>query len=260
MFFSDTPRVKYGLQPLKEVICQLVFATPIEPALYTDELAASIQETLGKDFRLFDVKTNHGVQVNVDNKSTEMVSQKLYEIATMDRNYMVTLSQDFISFTTTQYTCWEDFSKIILTLINENTFLSELGSFARIGLRYRDVLIPSELGLSESVAWGEYVNPKLAALLLDDEFESAILGGLVNYGLQLSNNPNEQLNIQSGMAIDSTTNERCFLIDGDFYSSGDIKHDECSTYLARFNVYARNFFRWAISEELHNMLKPTAVK
>src|SRR5437016_5486281 len=172
--FPEAPRVIYRKKPSEEVICQLRF-----PAILRidAEPPASFQERIREQYPNFRENPSSGFStmgIPADfarffEAEFPFTSGKTYEFASPDRSWMVHLDRDSLAVTTRAYERWEGFKEHLhypfkaLCEIYRPTF------FARIGLRYKDVIRRSKLGL-EGIPWSELLNPYIAA-----EFGAAVI-------------------------------------------------------------------------------------
>lgn len=261
MPFPDQPRVKYQQNPLVEVLCQWVFDDKTKAELSNLDAAdaAQVHDAIKEKFPLFNIAKKVGIEVNAQQQSVQQHEDEQYEFRSLDNLNKVDLTKDGITLTTAVYSGWESFKGDFLYFIDLGLkpIIGDLG-IQRIGLRYKDVIQRAVIGL-ENEPWTQLVNPYLSNLHhKDNEIAASIIGANSQILIQLPNNQGH-LNVAYGLITNAQTSELCFLIDSDFFYEGLLNELSAREYMDRYNLKARNFFRWCISEQLHNALVPKGV-
>jgi len=266
MPFPDYPRVVYSINPLEQVICQLRFP----PILRIDaELPAKFQEAIRKEYPLFEEKSEGNLefpkeltaQLPVDMAKFMGITSKekrAYNFTSLDEKWTISLTRDFIALSSTDYSRWEEFSTHFQSPFD--AFLQEYtpAFFTRIGLRYKNVIRRSKLDLTE-VPWSELLQPSIAGLLSSPDIESGHINGIVSrIELHLGDTIGTVM-IRHGFVVDEATNEVCYAIDNDFFAGRIEESEDVTNRLAQFNHYARRFFRWSITERLHQAMVPQSI-
>src|SRR5438445_3102968 len=168
MPFPASPRVIYKKNPLDEVICQLKFP----PVLRIDsELPAKFQESVRQDYPLFQdaspvipnflgraLPAEVGKLMNLEIPFP--VAGKVYHFISADEKWKVGLAKEFIALSTGSYVRWEEFRARMAYAISSLLKEYSPSFFVRIGLRYRDVVRRSVLGLGE-IRWSELLKPHI---------------------------------------------------------------------------------------------------
>lgn len=259
MLFPNTPREIYGKKPSEEVICQLRFPTilrieaspPVDfqdrirqyyPYLKEkkpDYLQASmpvpkeIMDLIGPDFR---------------------IGKPVYDFASEDGKWKITLASDFISLTTSDYERWETFKEHLSLPLESLQTLYQPNFFTRVGLRYRDVIRRSALGL-EDVPWSELLKGPVAGLLSVPGISQAITHAAKEVVLDLPDKAG-RLRVLHGLAKTPGSEETSYVIDSDFFTQDKKGFQDAWRSLDQFHNEARLFFRWCINDLLHNALDP----
>lgn len=248
-------RVVYGVNPLIEVICQLRF-----PKLLKIDASApaAFQAAIMNDYPDFEERDAVQIEVMPQSNAGPIQRTNLYIFASDDGNWTVTLSSDFLALTCARYVRWEDFrgrlEKIVEVLLDQYQILH----FSRVGLRYRDVIEPSEFGLKD-VAWSELIKPTVLGLAGDKELHD---GKILSYMSALSMTMNgTHIVLNAGIIENNNTKEQAFLIDTDFSAEG--KHTaDTENVIKLANVLhgvSGPLFRWCITDKLHDSLRPEPV-
>jgi uncharacterized protein (TIGR04255 family) len=176
MPFPDSPRVIYNKNPLEQVICQLRFP----PVLRIDtELPAQFQEAIRHEYPLFvenmaEIPAELAEQLPADFLRLPGIGgmdRRSYQFRTLDEQWNLSLTRDFIALATGHYTRWEEFLQHFSKPFEE--FLHEYSPvlFSRVGLRYQDVIRKSHLGLTDT-PWSALLQPYIAGMLATTDFDS----------------------------------------------------------------------------------------
>jgi uncharacterized protein (TIGR04255 family) len=255
--FPEASRVLYQKNPLTEVIFQVKFP----PVLMIDaELPAKFQEQVRGLFPLFEanaIEAAHGIPSEV----WDMIRKKLPQVAiqgghrsfiSTDRRWTLNLAKEFLALQTSDYQRWEDFRNHLEPALRALDEEYKPAKFTRIGLRYRNVIRRSGLGLSE-VPWQELLNPpligELSALEIRDSIEStsrATLVRLPSHG--------GKVHIRHGLLADQ--DETAYVIDNDFFTETETESADAFTVLQYFSAEANRLFQWCISSRLHEAMGP----
>lgn len=256
MPFPNKKRVKFDRNPLMEVVCQLTFLTPYAEQDFTSDKIAELHDSVKRDFPLFDIQKSTISKVDLTAGATEVKREEeaSYEFSTLDKEWKIILTKGFITVATPAYKNWEEFIGKLYGFIGNglnNSFPQK--KLKRVGLRYKDVINRSELGLAD-VPWGELLNDTVA-VLHRGKLLPYLVGENTHVILKLKDNPG-LLSAHYGLVTHHPTGEICFLFDSDFYIQGEIDYGEARQHLDVFNVKSRNFFQWAILEKLFRALQP----
>jgi uncharacterized protein (TIGR04255 family) len=258
MLFPDVPRVIYEVNPLEEVICQLRFL----PVLKIDtEPPAGFQEEIRAEYPLYESKSPLRLPAGLPSSLVQMIlplgGQKLHEFTSQDRTWSVSLGREFLALTCRAYERWEFFRKRLEGPLEALRKHYDPPFLTRIGLRYRDVVRRSRLQLAE-MPWSELLQPWISSVLAMPEAAKHIQGVQTQFVLNL---PEETSRVQvwAGLVHDGRNNENCFLVDSDFYTEQQTEPSHVFDRLNAFNHYARRFFRWCITDRLHEAMRPHPV-
>jgi uncharacterized protein (TIGR04255 family) len=255
--FPEASRVLYEQNPLTEVIFQVKFP----PILKIDaELPAAFQERIRHLFPLFEAGGVIDKAPGIPNEVWEMLKRlpgaKLqtghYSFISADRRWMLNLAKEFLSLQTSDYRRWEDFrgrlEPALLALEQEY----KPAMFTRIGLRYRNVIRRSVLGLTDT-PWRELLKEPLTGELsspdIRDSIESATRKTLVRlpgYG--------GKVHIRHGLLNEQ--DEVAYVIDNDFFTENKTESANAFTVLQYFTAQANRLFQWCISPRLHQAMGP----
>jgi uncharacterized protein (TIGR04255 family) len=258
MLFPEFERVIYEKNPLAEVICQVRFPRILR---IDTELPTLFQDRVRPTYPHFD----QSPVVELGPLPPELsrlaglgkvlgVGQQKYEFASTDRTSRVSLTSQFLAFSTSVYRRWEDFKGQLVGPLNALIECYNPAFFTRIGLRYQDVIRRSCLGLNE-VGWHDLLQDHVLGELAKPGFEKAALHVARDLLLQLDD-LGDRVRVQHGFARTGEDPETCYLIDGDFYFETQTERDDATTVLDRLNKESGRLFRWCIKDRLHAAMDP----
>lgn len=246
----ETPRVFYAKNPLEEVLCQLRF-----PAILRidTEPPARFQERLRPAFPV--LKESGVAQADVPIPAEVIRFMGLsggavFNFTSQDENWTAGLSRDFLALSARKYESWELFKRQLDAPLAALLEEYRPAFFTRVGLRYRDVIRRSVLGL-DGVPWSKLLKPHVAAELAsgaEDEieqvahqFDMRIAGGRVR--------------VQHGLGKDPG-GEIVYVIDADYFNSERTETGNAIRTLDNFNRIAGHLFRWCIADRLDAAMEP----
>jgi uncharacterized protein (TIGR04255 family) len=258
MPFPDVSRVIYEVNPLEAVICQLRFP----PVLKIDaEVPAGFQEEIREDYPLYEPKSPLRLPAGLPPNLAQMIlplgGQKIHEFASKDRTWSLNLQHEFLSLTCRAYERWELFRKQMESPFEALRKHYNPPFFTRIGLRYRDVIRRSRLQLAE-VPWSELLQPWISSVLAAPETAKHVQSAQTMFVLDIPE-ATSQVQVWSGLVRDGLSNEISFLIDTDFYTEQQTEPSYVFDRLNVLNRYAGRFFRWCITDRLHEAMQPHPV-
>lgn len=255
MFFPVKDRVVYDINPLQEVICQLRFPK----ILRLEGLKPfEIQEALSKSYpKLVESQSINFEIKEIEGKFTSIQDTRpIYEFLSED-GAKVSVTSESIALTVKAYSRWEKFLSELTNIIEPFEEIYKPITYTRIGLRYVNLIQPSILGITDK-ALAELVNPLLGGILCDESIGANQRESNGNFFLS-----NGSDGMTARYASIQVNDERAYLIDGDFYTLAEGEnlgafHDNIGR-IGQYKQDAHNFFRWAISEPLHEALRPNPI-
>lgn len=264
MPFPDIERVIYKNNPLDQVICQLKFP----PILTIDaEVPAIFQERIRKNFPNYNETAEWKVQI-APGLYSEVPSEifkslypnagiRNYEFSSEDGNWKINLTNSFVSLTANNYERWEAFREKLKNPLSALIDIYSPDNFTRVGLRYIDVIRPSSLQL-EDYNWSDLFEPYISGILSSEQICEHVLGFENTYEVNLSDGESiVRITTKFVAAVDD--GEISFSIDSDFMNRNKSNTDKAFSLLDQFNKSASRLFRWCITDQLHNAMKPTKI-
>jgi len=257
--FPESPRVIYSNSPLTQVICQLRFP----PILRIEsDPPADFQDRIRTIFPLLERRAqNPGLPEGVPPEIARVLMGNLpsgpsYVFQTEDRRNTITLSPDALALSTTKYTRWEGFRKLLDPSLNALTDIYGPSFFSRIGLRYQNAIRRDALGLADR-PWSELLIPAILGILAEPQFEANIQEIRKAIRAKFPQDPGG-LFVQHGFGGEKARDQNVYLIDFDFYTEKtEVPH--AVSILDKFHTRAGHAFRWCISPILHGSLGPQPV-
>jgi uncharacterized protein (TIGR04255 family) len=260
MNLPEFDRVIYECNPLFEVVCQLTFP-PILKISHQEPV--EFQDEVRFEYPLFE-QTQPQVPPEiakvVQQLNLPLPNDSAYVFRSEDQKWNLAIAKNFIALTTSAYGRYEYFKQKLDVAITTFERIYRPSFYTRVGLRYQNLIIRSELDL-ENKKWSDLITKQIASELHDFELSGSIQSINKNLVLQVENG---QVNFNHGLVYvknpKANEEEEAYLLDADFYTERKIARDENAwNILDSFNQSARNLFRYSISETLHDALRPTTV-
>lgn len=260
MPFPESQRVIYRTNPLEEVICQLRFP----PILRIESgVPADFQEAIRNQYPLLKERVEEQ-KIALPPALERLVGEfpigtksRYYNFKSEDEAWTISLTRTFLALSTLSYARWEDFRGKLERPLATLHDLYKPSFYTRIGLRYRDVIQRSKLGLA-GVEWCELLQPHVAGSLSDASLSGAIRHIAHELTIELSSQEGS-VQIRHGLAKANGNGELCYVIDSDFYVEEKKETGHAIEILDRFNRKAGRLFRWCITKKLHDAMEPQRI-
>jgi uncharacterized protein (TIGR04255 family) len=258
VMFPASDRCVFERAPLSQVACQLRF-----PALLAIESSppADFQERIRAVFPFLERNKPRAMSqfpAEIMQLLNAGTGQLGYSFLTEDRATTLNLAPDGILLSTSRYTRWESFWRMLQEPIRALVDIYRPSFFTRVGLRYTNVINRESLGLAE-IPWSRLLRREILGELALPQFERA-LDRLANRSLRLKL-PEDlgSVLLQHGLAIvaGAPPSQLSYLIDMDFSNEPRMELGNATPTLDRFHELAGNAFRWTITPELYNAMGPT---
>jgi uncharacterized protein (TIGR04255 family) len=269
--FPNYQRVIYERNPLVEVICQVRFPAILRidvepPAAFQDAIRATfpiLTESTGLDAPLSippEMAQQLPPQLTQQLSALRMAigsGQKSYTFASEDGDWAIALTRDALSLTTKRYVHWEEFRDRLRPAVDALVAQYQPSHFARVGLRYRDIICRSDLGLDD-VPWADLLEPHIAGELSSPAIASDITLAARQLLVSLPDLGGQVL-LQHGLSQRDAPQDTCFVIDADFHSTARTEVANVWGLLEGLHGQAGRLFRWCIRDQLHAALDPRPV-
>jgi uncharacterized protein (TIGR04255 family) len=255
--FPDAPRVMYDRNPLAEVICQVRFP----PVLKIEtQLPDAFQERIRDMFPVYNEPSAILGNIELPAELLQLVRNTIPPglqkgpgaFTTEDGKWTVTLAKDFLALSSKEYKRWDDFKDHLEPALGALQAVYTPVFYTRTGLRYRDVIRRSILGLKDQ-PWRALLGHELAGELRDEQVGDHVLETTTQTLIQLPEY-DAKVRLQHGLATEN--DEQCYVIDHDLFTERKTEHQNVFATLRFFNIQAHRLFRWCITEPLHNAMGP----
>ncbi len=263
MTFPNSKRVIYKENPLISVVCQLRF-----PAILSinSREPFEFQDTIREIFPLYNEHVEHAQELtfkqdkNVIPRLVQSSTSRIknYRFSSPDEKWHVNLTSSFISLSTNDYRCWEEFSDKFNTPLAALIDTYKPSHFTRTGLRYTDAFSRNNLGLNNA-SWHELIKPfVLGFLAAEDIPENKIKRNILETEISLDEYDSNVKIIASLGTVEGNL-EKQFIIDSDFYSPEKVETDLEAIYIRLHYLHknSTNFISWVIHEKLHKQMGPS---
>ncbi len=258
MAFPDVPRVIYQKTPSEEVICQVRFPAILK---IETEPPSAFQDRIRGDYPFYKSRSSakllEGIPAEFVGMLGQLGGETAHNFTSRDEKWMVSLTRDFLALTCHPYDRWENFLAHLHGPLAALQDVYAPALYTRIGLRYRDVIRRSALGL-DNAGWADLLQPWVASAYGSPEVAGAV-EHVANQLLVRLPDGSGQVRVRYGTNLDEATQETCYVIDADFFSEQQTELSHAQDRLDYFNKQAHRLFRWCIREPLHTAMVPTPV-
>lgn len=262
MFQSDALAPKFARSPLTNVICQLRFS----PILSIDaKEPVAFQEKIREHFPLYTVRKEQTpprmVNVGGQVKMEPNPPMNNYCFASADGKCQLSLTKNYIAFTTSAYTGWEDFAKLFDVALAEFIRLYRPAFFEYIGLRYLNAFSRTALGL-EDTPWRDLFEPAyLGPLLHEDVPERNFNKVALDTELALGGSCRARIHSGTGLVKRNVPNaqpdnEVKFLLDLDISMIGQTEPRLAAAGMETLHRHASSIFMGAMTDTMREALDP----
>ena len=260
--YSDKPRCRYQNNQLTEVICQFYFP---EIASLGINSPSEFQEAIRQQFPRFQRRmeipapkiVGRPGQFHLENQPGNINCQ----FASADDVWRINLTSRFISLSCSRYTDWETFAAHMDQPLAAFIQLYRPAYFQRIGLRYRNVFSRKALKL-EDKKFSELFAPCYLGPLADVEANEAT-ASRCTIDLEMAIRGGCRMQLRAGPVRESRVgpenSETKYLFDQDYYIAGNIPPHLSAAAMNTLHNQAWAIFRGAITDTLHNAMKPETV-
>ena len=263
--FPSAPRVIYEQNPLTLVVCQLRFNPILR--IDTEKAPAAFQERIRHEFPLYREKQLTPDLAQLPDAVQNLLraagvqspkQQSAYDFVSEDETWTVGLTREFLSLSTPKYRRWEEFRGKLQGPLQALLDIYEPSLFIRTGLRYRNVIQRSLLGLEET-QWKNLLGPSIAGVFSAKEVAGQVESCQTKMQIRLSDHQGSVQIIHGIAENPDNENEECYVIDNDFFTDEKTENQDALDVLDNFNRQSGRLFRWCISERLNEAMEPSRV-
>ncbi|MEA3351758.1 MAG: TIGR04255 family protein, partial [Chloroflexota bacterium] len=174
--------------------------------------------------------------------------RQIYDFIDSDDNWKITLTNNFLALTSNKYKCWEEFREHLLKPLDAITSIYSPPYFSRIGLRYKDLIKRSNLGLI-GTPWCKLLSPYISGILSSTELCDFVENSASKIEIRLKDGTS-LVRISHGIVIDTSDGESCYLIDSDFFNTEKTANEKVIEKLNYYNQMGTRLIQWCITDKL----------
>jgi len=256
MFVKDYQRVIYGKNPLVQVSCHFRFPSLLK---IETEVPADFQELIKKTYPLYgktvQSEVSERLATSLPSEFLSRISNTTHNFESEDHAWTVQLTSRALTITTDTYSTWQDFKHHFRNPYESFLKVYEPRFFAYVGLRYQDVISRKELNFAPDTPWSHLIQPFLLGIV-GEVAESRVHANDTQLVVELED-MNGFIGVNHGLdETEEDGSERVYTIDHTFFTHDRTEIGNAETILDGFNKKAGAFFRWCITETLHNAMEP----
>ena len=191
---------------------------------------------------------------------TDAEKRVRYLFQSADEVWTVALTSEFLALTTSNYGNWDEFRGRLDEVFQALIAVYRPAVFTRIGLRYRNLIRRPDLELS-AYDWKDLIEPHIAGPLATDAISGREIKEAKGVLVLNAGNAGAAVTLRHGLVEPDEPNqgELAYAIDSDFYTERRTNADGILDFLDSANADAGRLFRWCITTELHEALRPSDV-
>ena len=238
---------------LKNVILRMDFLGDLK---LSEKFVNNIQKNVLNDFPEFEPQERVSLQVMVKTDDKEKVTKekrsKAFRFYHTTTNNSLTLERDAIVLDMKKYNNYDDFRKIVQTVIQNVETENPSAKLSRIGLRYINQLILSE---GNPFDWNDFVKKPLTNSLefIENQNELARLMGVIEL-----NKSDYLIRFQYGWYNSEFPNpiaKKEFALDYDCYSKNEIDVSEVLSQIDTYHKAIKDLFEYSKEDGLQSMIE-----
>jgi uncharacterized protein (TIGR04255 family) len=247
----EPKNIKYSKNFLKNVIFRIDFA----PILSIKEnLDSKFHDSIRSIFPKLEIQHGHQILTEFKEENTTSKTEVFnqYSFLSENNNIKLTISPQFIIMVVLEFSGFEEYKKIISTLLINFSDIYKPIAVTRLGLRYINEIIIKE---GSPFSWREYINRDLIKILESDfilKGETARIMSQIIY-----NKENFNITFSFGIGNSEFPNpisRKEFILDFDC-SSKEIEFDKIIANLEEYNNNMVVLFENSIEDGLRSILR-----
>ena len=256
---ADNKPFVYEKNQIIETICQLRF-----PPILSIEAKepADFQDTVRETFPRYECR----VEKLPAGNGGEVQSMKNHSFISADGSCKLSLTKNFIAFSTVHYAGWETFANLLDEPLCQFIRIYKPAYFERIGLRFLNGISRENLGLSGH-RWSDLLQPQYLSVLDDDDVEEdSVSKCSVDLERKLDSRCSLKLHagpgsirrtVRTGNGLQTVQEpEVRFIFDLDVFSGGNIPLAAAAETMELLHSHADRIFSDAITDALHEAMEP----
>ncbi len=259
MSFPVASRVRFGKNPLEEVICQLKFPAILRigtepPSVFQDHIRKQypvVRERTSADLDTLLTGIPAAVAQAIVARFPQGLAAPTYDFVSADSNWTVTLTRESIALTSNKYETWDEFTTNFRAPLSALLSVYEPAYYTRLGLRYRNRIDRDVLGLA-GCTWSDLLSPHIAGILSSPMDPNDIEAVQTTAILRLDE-PSGRVRIQHGTSAGKDQAIH-YLVDSDFFTDDRTETTDADRVLNGFNKRAGHLFQWCITDRLRDAM------
>jgi len=253
MPFPRAPRVRFGRTSLRDVVCQIRFASVLR---IEQESPAKFQEAarragfVGYERReIASIPLVSGLALPMPVRPQRVE----HRFVAREKSSFIVLAQDFVAVSTSAYEGWETFKPHVQLAVATVVDAYEPAHATRVGLRYTNVIVRSELEL-DGVAWRELLAPELLGMLAShDDIEGVSQQMTFAADASLAHG-----RLAHGLV--ESDDETGYLLDTDYWRDGEISFADAIASLDPLHTRTWDTFAACLAPRLVEAMQPTPLE
>lgn len=236
MTAQTIPSVTYQRSPLLDVTFQVTFPVNLQISSAPPVTFQAKVKSFFPNFSLTQDKTS-------------------YNFLTADQRGQLLLGQESLAVVARQYEGWSPLHQRITLAMEALQTEYPPPYFSRVGLRFRNIIRRSVLGLTDK-EWNHLLQRKWTGDLAWSEVAGEMKATHSQILMSL-NGAEDLVCIRHGLTpIGQPAQEMGYLIDHDFFVNGQLPLDTLAPKLTMYHQAAQRFFKLWVTDTLHQAMQP----
>ena len=248
-FGESVERIPLDPDPLVRVVAQVRFAPVL--SVRDQGFVAPFQEVIRHAYPLVEKEMQQEIALG-DRGVLQMSDSALWRFWDFERNWQITLSENFVSLACSDYSDRDDFLSRLAEALNAVGEHIRPGHINRVGVRYVDRLNGDEM-LDRLT---EFVRPELLGLASAELGEGVAVKGMMQaeFSIHEVRLLGRWGHVPPGASHDASidaSDEPSWILDLDAFTEKTVSFDPaaCAADARRYADIVYGFFRWAISDQ-----------
>ncbi len=237
----------FANNPLFEVVWQASFPTILR---VETEIPAAFQDAVRQVFPRFERQMPPNMP-HLPDEVAEALAGSLprptHIFEDDQEENQIVLTSESIAVVCTNYVEWERLKSQILMALNTLIDVYRPAYFDRIGLRYRNLIKRSKIGL-DNEPWSELLNPAVAGELTQPGWAKSVSG--IQKSITIDWPETEDVvRFQHGL-VTAGDPEISYILDFDYIANKRTEVEDVDRVTERLHGYSGSAFQWAIADKL----------
>jgi len=263
MAVPDSPRVVYGVNLLEHVSCNLRF-----PAILTmgPNPPVAFFERVREDFPIYKLSSEVKVRVGgplpaldaMFSHDAPIPGTVTHVFESEDTNWNLKLTREGLILSCKHYDRWETFASRLRRIVDPLWDVYKPSFIQHACVRYKNSVRRSLLKVRDDHPWSALLRPWLGGALLQSEVAAEVEQCQQKTVLQLPEGAGK-IEATCSLGRHQPSQEAAFVIESHVYHEQTKRRPDVMPRLETLHRWAGRFFRWCITDELHELLHPSPV-